>query len=270
MKTVAKSSPSLSVMVVNFNGEPFLTECLRSILDQTFKDLEIVAVDDGSTDGSPALLRQFQAEHPAHVSLVCLPANGGVARARQNALESARGRFVTTLDSDDYYCDRRKLELEMALAGKGAIAFSDIQLVNAAGIPIAKMSERYPVREGRIFEEILGRSCMIPRDFICERRLILEAGGYDPSLPIYEDWDLKIRLARRAGFRYTAITGTAYRRHGHGLSMTPHGSQENILRTIFQRHLPEVAPEQMDQVSAAFEKYLRDNAPRATTRGRPA
>jgi hypothetical protein len=97
------------------------------------------------------------------------------------------------------------------------------------------------LKEGWILEEIITRSCAIPRDFIMKKSQYLEVGGYDLSLPVYEDWDLKIRLASRYEFYYTGITGTAYRQHFKGLSSSPLKVHRKSLKRVFRKNI-DLAP----------------------------
>lgn len=91
--------PEISVVVPVYNAAAFLDECVRSILDQTFRDIELILVDDGSTDSSPGLCDGFAAQD-GRVRVVHLP-NGGVSAARNHGLDLATGRFVQFVDSDD-------------------------------------------------------------------------------------------------------------------------------------------------------------------------
>ncbi len=92
--------PQISVIVPVYKAEAFLEKCIRSILDQTFRDLELILVDDGSPDCSPALCDRF-AEKDVRVHTIHQK-NAGVAAARNRGLEVASGEYVTFVDSDDY------------------------------------------------------------------------------------------------------------------------------------------------------------------------
>ena len=92
--------PALSIVCPVYNTERYLDECLDSFAQQTLLDIEIVCVDDGSTDGSPALLDKRAAEDP-RFRVIHKP-NGGVSRARNAGLMAARGEYVVFWDSDDY------------------------------------------------------------------------------------------------------------------------------------------------------------------------
>lgn len=90
----------VSIIVPIYNCEKYLNECVKSILGQSFKDIEVVLVDDGSTDSSPAICDDFAAKYPSVVK-VLHQANGGLSRARNAGLQLASGEFIMFVDSDD-------------------------------------------------------------------------------------------------------------------------------------------------------------------------
>ena len=150
--------------------------------------------------------------------------NQGVGRNRDIGIRASKGNFITTLDSDDYYIDENKLKKELDLILKykneknqDVIAFSNIVLVNADKSKIGYQMNKKIV-QGDVFEAIFSRDCMIPRDFLFTKNIYQEIGGFDFDIPIYEDWDLKIRLASKYHFYHVDVDGIGYRKHGQGLS----------------------------------------------------
>ena len=93
--------PKISVIIPVYNAEQYLRKCLDSVVSQTFRDIEIICVDDGSTDGSGAILDEYAAKDNRIV--VIHQANAGVAAARNTGLKSAQGEYLAFLDSDDAY-----------------------------------------------------------------------------------------------------------------------------------------------------------------------
>ena len=259
-----RSKVILSVIVANYNNEQFVRDAVDSVLDQTCKDLEIVVADDGSSDNSPEIIRDYEKKHPGIVRGLFSSANSGVAWARHEAILEARGEYITTLDSDDYYYDSRKLEKEIKLIQfykvkehKDILAFSNIVLVRRDKEVIAQQGNSETVREGMIFEDIITRSCMIPRDFIMNKVAYFEAGGYDLSIPMYEDWDLKLRLAAIYNFYYTGIDGTAYRQHGSGLSSVPIPEHIKWLNTIFNKNIPLADESKKGNITQLYGQFIK-------------
>ncbi|MES5945614.1 glycosyltransferase [Bacillus cereus group sp. MG6] len=90
----------LSVVITNYNKERYLAQCLQSVIEQTLKGIEIIVVDDGSTDNSMAVLRQYEKQY--NYLKVYKQQNAGVSAARNTGLQKATGEYVTFLDADDY------------------------------------------------------------------------------------------------------------------------------------------------------------------------
>jgi glycosyltransferase involved in cell wall biosynthesis len=253
------SSCALSIIVANYNKAPYLSICLDSILQQTFKDIEVIVADDCSTDGSPEIIKEYEKRYPDIFKAIFSPVNRGVAGTRHAAILQSRGDYLTTLDSDDYYSDKNKLEQEMALIlryaseqRKDIIAYSDIVLVREDGTTISTWARPDTIREGLIFEDILTRSCMIPRDFVVKREAYFAAGGYDVSLRTHEDWDLKIRLAGIREFYYTGSSGTAYRRNPRGLSRSGYFLLTGNLWKVFYKNIAGLEKHKKDVLQKRF------------------
>ena len=95
-----REAPTLSVVIPVYNAEPYLDECLSSVLESSFEDLEVICVNDGSTDGSPDMLESFARKDP-RVSVIHQE-NQGVGMARNAGIRAARGTFIHLLDADDW------------------------------------------------------------------------------------------------------------------------------------------------------------------------
>ncbi len=254
--------PLLSVIVANYNNGNYIRDCLDSILEQSYRKIEVIIVDDCSSDGSAEIIEEFTSRHPQTVKGYFNSSNRGVAFTRHRAVQEATGEYITTLDSDDYYYQKEKLKEELDLvlqhkhaSGKDIIAFSNIALVNPDKSLIQFWDQISPVKEGHIFEDIIGRSCMIPRDFVMNKELYFAVGGYDCSLPLFEDWDLKIRLSHHYEFLYTKIPGTAYRRLGTGLSSRPQEEIIHWLNTVFEKNIS-LAEQTQGEITRVFEEFL--------------
>jgi len=214
----------VSVIIANFNNERYLTQCLDSVINQTYKNIEVVVADDCSTDASRDLLKKYTEKY-SNIKVVYNQINVGVTQNRINAIQASRGEFITTLDADDYYIDQDKLYNEMSLIGKHRntynheiIAYSNTALVSESGETLDLFYKKDIYPEGKILEGIYSRAVIIPRDFIMSRAVYDRIGGYDMKIPIYEDYDLDIRLAYELEFYCTGSMGTAYRQNIVGLS----------------------------------------------------
>lgn len=104
----AGQQPDLSVIIPVFNAQPYIEECLRSVLGQTLSSIEVICIDDGSTDDSLRLLIETSGKD-ARIR-VATQVNGGAGSARNRGIDLARGRWLTFIDPDDYYPDSNVLE----------------------------------------------------------------------------------------------------------------------------------------------------------------
>jgi glycosyltransferase involved in cell wall biosynthesis len=170
--------PLVSVIIPTYNRAALLTEALVSVTAQTFRDFEILVVDDGSTDETPANLAHCQGakvlRHPAR-----------------------RGEWLAFLDSDDLWLPE-KLARQMAYLEKrpGLLLCQTDETWVRRGVRVNKpLSHRK--KAGRIFLPSLERCMVSPSAVILHRRLLNDFGGFDEDLPAAEDYDLWLRLTWR-------------------------------------------------------------------------
>ena len=228
---------SIDVIIVNYNNGRFLTQCLESVFSQSYEPKEIIVVDDASNDDSMIILDSYA--RSGRIRLIKNNANIGVSASRNKAIEFGVSEFITTLDADDYYYDNKKLEAEVAIInshGVDAIAFSNVLKVSEAGRNKWLISERKKIREGNLFFFITHLNGFIPRDYLVSRKNFYAAGRYDENQNLYEDWDLKIRLAKFCTWHYSASVGTAYRDNPNGLSRAPRRDHILATRYIFLKN----------------------------------
>ncbi|MDE2489565.1 MAG: glycosyltransferase family 2 protein [Elusimicrobia bacterium] len=200
------SAPKVSVVIPVYNGAATIERAVRSALAQTLRDLEVVVVDDGSTDATPEVLARISDPRLR----VVRQANAGRSRARNVAVREARAPYVAMLDADDLaYPDRlaRQAALldarpEIALCGTWA------DWIEPDG---TKREWRQPVEPEDVRSAMLRSNCFIHSTVMVRKEAFEEAGGYDERLVFSEDYDLFLRLvARHAGANVPQVLG-AYR-----------------------------------------------------------
>lgn len=235
-----------------------MSACLDSILEQSYPSIKVAIVDDHSTDDSRNILDRYGAKH-SNFLIGGFNSQKGVAKARNTAISMLDCEWISILDSDDFYTHRDKIMAEMRLVqaatSKQTAAFSALANVNRMGRPIKKYLRAPPLREGYLFEDILSRDCFAPYNFVFARAAFDSVGGFDEGLPIYEDWDFKIRLSREVEFRYSGLEGIAYRQTGSGLSSAPFADHVKWLRLIFERYVD--LAEDPGALRPTFEKNIR-------------
>ena len=229
--------PLITVMIPCYNNARFISDAIGSVLSQSYCNLEVLVCDDCSSDNSREILDSFQDDR---IRVLKNPKNQRIAAVRNRLLGEARGEWVTSLDGDDLYVDDEKIMKEWQVASHDAVcrttAFSDFVLMDQSGRHLATASQQSPVRQGKIFQSLLDRECMIPRDYLVATSIARSLGGFDEDLPIFEDFDFKLRLAMETRFQFAGSVGIGYRRHGHGLSNCEPRIHREILSRIRRRH----------------------------------
>lgn len=219
-------SPLISCLIPVYNAQDFLEIALDSIQKQTFRDFEVVVVNDGSTDGSLKILEARAADDP-RVRIFSKP-NGGIVSALNHGLEHCRGRLVARMDADDIALpDRFAVQVATFEARADAVAVGGlIQSIDGHGRAIAPPGSPSRVRVTDItgFPPVVANVQHSAGTF--SRSALEEVGGYRANFPHAEDYDLYLRLAGRGAFYNPAKLVLYYRVHSASLSMMNLARQE--------------------------------------------
>ena len=233
------STPLVSIIVPAFNAGAYLGEALSSLRAQTITDIEIIVVDDGSTDGTGEVARRHASDDPRVRVLTRETPSGKPACARNQALRVARGRYIAFLDSDDASVPHRLESALHALELTGArFAFADVrrlyqdsgELAPAGTLAAAKFTEvaaRYLQRvSGEIylcrpaFPSYLLNHIVINTSTVVFDRELLDAEKtlFDESLVCAEDIDLWFRFAEHTPIAFVNEVHTVIRKHAASLT----------------------------------------------------
>lgn len=184
---------TVSVIIPTFNRARMVTRAISSVLYQTTSDFEIIVVDDGSSDATPIVLKQFN----ARIISLTHPRNMGVSAARNTGIRAASSPLIAFLDSDDYWLPK-KLAVQTAFFHQhpDAVACQTEESWIRHGRRV-NPRKRHRKPSGDIFEPSL-RLCLVsPSAVMLKRTLIDEVGPFDESLPACEDYDLWLRISSK-------------------------------------------------------------------------
>ena len=203
-------APLVSVVVPAYNAERTIGASLASIAAQTVTELEVIVVDDGSTDDT---VRVAQAAGSRDLRVIC-QANAGHAAARNTGICAARGRYVAFLDADDLWLpDKLQRQIDeiqrnpkmRALQTGAARVDNELRLL---------WIEHCRPSADQLWDTLCFRNMPgLMSTLLIERALFEEVGLFDPSLVILQDWDLALRLARVGQLHSIPEILTAYRFH---------------------------------------------------------
>ena len=236
--------PAVSVVIPAYNRQRFACEAVASVLAQTFQDLEVIVVDDGSTDGTAdALARAFG----DRIHVERLPRNQGRSTARNVGWEIARGEFVAFLDSDDLWLPG-KLARQMPAFARSSVVMSHtwVGKIDSEGKPLPKDSDilhrefARATSRGYDYGGITETWCRMYTSAVVLRRGILHAigGGFHPDLWNFEDWDVLWRAARAGEVATVPETLVLHRTHPDNTPMVWAESAVQWI-SVIRRHLAE-------------------------------
>lgn len=195
---MSDNNTAISVIIPTYNRGGVITRALRSVLNQSYRNLEVIIVDDGSTDDTETIVRSFG---DPRVLYIRHEVRQGAAIARNTGIRASSSEFIAFQDSDDeWLC--QKLEKQMAIfqrAGRevglvysGFLRFEDN---HASYFPPKSIK-----KSGNILEALLNGNFITTQSVVIRRECFDKAGLFDDRLPRLQDWDLFIRIAKHYEF----------------------------------------------------------------------
>src|ERR1035437_6755049 len=244
-----------SVIIPAFNAEAVLARALRSVEAQTYRDYEVVLIDDGSTDGTAEIARSFKSVRYLHQS------NQYQAVARNRGLREAGGEFVAFLDADDEWLPE-KLERQLAFMERNESRISYTDTYYAKDGKLARYSKMAPPYGGQILTQLIEEwleYCFITMNtVVAEKRLLEEVGGFDEAAPFFsfEDYGLWLRVAlSEARFDYLDEPLAVYYRGHESDSSDSVAMLERYVQALayFSAHYS-FPPEALDRLGRTLEQ----------------
>ena len=181
----------VTVVIPVFNGEPFVAKAVESVRAQTMKEVEIIVVDDGSTDGTQAVLTELERTHGIRWYQ---QDHGGPARSRNRGIDAARGEFIALLDCDDVWLPD-KLEAQLSIMRGDAsvgLVHTDFDVVDEHGAVLEHVLARQSPEP--IVQAFVGGHTALPSTLLIRKEVLQKVGALRPELYGSEDSDLTVRL----------------------------------------------------------------------------
>lgn len=200
-------TPLVTVICLCYNQERFVAEAIDSVRNQTYKNLELIVVDDASTDNSVNVIKATLGADSG-IRFIALSENLGNCRAFNRGLAEAKGSFIIDLAADDVLLPNRIATGVRTLLERGekyGVHFSDADMIDTYGVRLFTHSERFPhhtIPEGDVYREIIRRYFISPPTVMFSRQVADVLGGYDETLS-YEDFDFWIRSSRAFYYAYS-------------------------------------------------------------------
>jgi len=215
--------PLTTVGVALYNHERYIVECLQSIIEQTYQPIELIVIDDGSTDDSYAVAKKYLESQQANKNYTIRSRpNQGICHTLNEIANAATGDYISYIGSDDYWMNDKIADQAHYLSTHPEVALvhSCSIRVDENGTEIGKLNYPNKLKEGRLFEALVTNKAKINTTSHLYRTSVFDKiGHYDPRFK-FEDTDFWLRLSKEHQVGFINKEHCAYRWHGENYSKT--------------------------------------------------
>ena len=203
----------VSVVIPAYNSEQYIATCIDSVLGQTYQNLEVIVVDDGSTDKTVQIIAEYNSDRIKIYSQI----NSGAASARNHGVQKASGEWIAFIDSDDIW-STDKLQKQLEHCSDYQWSHTDSYFLGDIYEKNTRVSDLSEKHSGDIFtrlliENFIGTSCVV-----IKKAIFQEIGGFSTSYRALQDWELWIRVASKYDICYCEEPLVYYRVHSASTS----------------------------------------------------
>jgi glycosyltransferase involved in cell wall biosynthesis len=232
------SSPMVSIICTVFNQEDYVRESLDSVLQSDYPNLELIIVDNGSTDNSVRQIKGWLEENKEKISVIFISRNQSIpyCESFNRAFEQAKGEYFIDLSGDDLICKEHIFKSVACLEKypQAAVCFSDAYLFSNDGkirtfYPRNRKGKlQYAVIDGDVYELMVAKHHILSVTMIIRSSTFRLEGGYDEKLS-YEDFDIQVRLARKYPFVFSDHFGIKKRLHPKAMSVDQYKRYQSVM-----------------------------------------
>ncbi|MDL0429704.1 glycosyltransferase [Marinobacter sp. TBZ242] len=196
---MSNENPLVSIITPTFNRSDYLPEAIDSVLGQTYQNFELVIIDDGSTDGTKALMNAYLEDQRIRY---IYQSNQGQSVARNKGIAESNGEFICFLDSDNAWCPNKldRSIMEFRNFPEADIVYGDIILIDEKSVEIGKSNMKR--HSGKITFHLLKDNFISMNTTMTRKKCFDELGCFNESDRIAEDYELWLRFSTRFEFRY--------------------------------------------------------------------
>jgi len=230
----SQDSSLVSVIIPNYNHARYLGDAIQSVLDQLYRHVEIIVVDDGSSDNSREVVDNFGSRIKS-----IWQRNQGLSAARNAGIQASNGDFIGVLDADDLY-DPNYLStlVPMLEADPGAYGiYCGYRFVDHQNRSLPQIEAR-DIPDGKLYDALLDGNFLVPESVLVRRQCYEKTNLFDDSLTACEDWDMWLRLSKKYRFIGTDQILTRHRVLPGSMSSDPKKMFNNRL-AVLNKHFGE-------------------------------
>jgi glycosyltransferase involved in cell wall biosynthesis len=215
-----KKNPIVSVIIPTYNRANLVGKAIKSVLNQTYQNFEVIIVDDGSTDNTEDVVRGFPDKRVKYIKKY--KKNKGISVARNLGIKVALGKYIALLDSDDEWLPEKldkQIKVFKSEFPEVGVVYSNTLYIDESGKNINRKLRNSKKAEGYIYEDLLEKYCVgSPSSFLIKKECFDRVGLFDDLLSGQEDWDMWIRIAKYYKFTLIKIPLVKYWLHPNQIS----------------------------------------------------
>jgi glycosyltransferase involved in cell wall biosynthesis len=237
----------VSIIIPTFNRRSYITIALDSVLAQTYKDYEIVVIDDGSSDDTKEVLKPYR-----DTIRYFYQDNSGIPATRNRGIKEAKGAYIAFLDSDDYWLPE-KLERQLDYFGKNPHCGMVATRCSSIAPDGSFRKKNRPGKSGWVLPDLFKANFIRTSSAVIRKECLEEVELFDESLPECEEYDLWLRIAKKFQVGFIDEPLTVYTDNPHGISTNSLAGRLQRLKVLEKDYLKECIPQ------ALYRKRLANN-----------
>lgn len=229
-----KDFPLVTIGVPSYNNAAYVIKTLNSAIDQTYNNIELIIIDDCSTDNSYQIIENWREENNVNIQMFRNETNLGISKTMNLLLKYATGKYFQKLDADDILLNDKIEKQVSILENSGtdvALAYADILLMDERDDLIEECYLKRIGSTGKVgddvFLSLLNKNHIPCTSVLLKTTILKNEGGFNENLDLYEDWDLWLRLSLKYHFKYIHEPLSYYRIHKDSQMLD---EQKKILR----------------------------------------
>ena len=203
LKKLLFINEKISVIIPTYNRGNLISNSIKSVLNQTYKNLEVIVVDDGSTDNTKKVVDKFKDER---IKYIRLEENKGGSNARNVGIQNSKGKYLSFQDSDDiYYPEKIKIQFKNIIYKNSDLDFCKIRVIfnDSYNYFFPNSRQEYSISHGNTFNELISKGNFISTQAILIKRKLISKYLFDPFIPRLQDYDLILRMIPKVKISYT-------------------------------------------------------------------
>ena len=231
-KKLKKTNVKISVIIPTYNRGNIISNSIKIVLNQTYKNFEIIVIDDGSTDNTKEEINKIGDDKIRYIKL---ERNYGGSIARNIGIKNSKGQYISFQDSDDiFYPNKMEKQINNIINKNSHLDFCKIKVIKNSTYNyfIPNNLQEKNILKGNIFDELLSRGNFISTQAILIKKKLIEKYLYDPEMPRLQDYDVILRMIPKVKISYTKDVLAELHLQNDSLTLSPKKLKQAIYKLL--------------------------------------